>query len=163
MGTRFLRRAPAFAQRGLQNRAPRGSTGTPRQCAGRRSPGRSVKPPAQNKRGSRPCGALPPAPTLLRDPKGPEEEQQTRLPVEQETAGAAPARPGFESPCSSAIERAPTKREAAGENPARGTIVMRGEGAARIGHEGDSNPPGLGPGDTRGRTGVPDHLKAPVA
>ena len=32
-----------------------------------------------------------------------------------------------------------------------------------FGREEDSNPPGLGPGDTRGRTEVPDQIKLPVA
>ena len=30
--------------------------------------------------------------------------------------------------------------------------------ATFLGHEEDSNPPGLGPGDTRGSTEMPDHF-----
>ena len=36
--------------------------------------------------------------------------------------------------------------------------ITAGTGGAFLGREEDSNPPGLGPGDTRGRTEAPDHF-----
>src|SRR6266516_6629865 len=37
--------------------------------------------------------------------------------------------------------------------------LQSGSGSPFCGHEEDSNPPGLGPGDTRGRTEVPDQSR----
>jgi len=69
------------------------------------------------------------------------------------TSGALPP-----SPTSSATRKRNSRLACLSSRRQRG---QHPSGSPFIGHEEDSNPPGLGPGDTRGRTEVSDHFDSP--
>ena len=66
------------------------------------------------------------------------------------TSGALPP-----SPTNRAIRKRNSRLACLSSRRQRG---QHPSGSPFCGHEEDSNPPGLGPGDTRGRTEVPDHF-----